>query len=165
MISSLRLAWIWFPTLRGKVQALIFHGRWWHKEESSAGRADLWERTCKWNYQGRFRRESRIKPQTGPFPLSPPSLAMKKSSLLLSLLLCLVLEDAESREFQGVLPKALLQECWLCHFPALEKGLVAPEAANGAWSSCQLSSSMGIDVGIDVGNVCDAPAVNFPVTV
>lgn len=47
MISSLRLAWIWFPSLRGKVQALIFHVRWWHKEHFSAGRADLWERTCK----------------------------------------------------------------------------------------------------------------------
>lgn len=72
-----------------------------------------------------------------------------------------MLEAAGSGEFQGSLPKALLQECWLCHFLALEKGLVAPEAANGACSSCQLRSSVGIDVGI----VCDTPAATFPITV
>lgn len=144
MISSLRLAWMWFPTLRGKVQALILNGRWWHKEHFSVGRAEFWDRTCKWNYQGHFRRESRKKPPNWPLPTFPIFSCYEKSSSLLSLLLCLVLEAAGSGEFQGALPKAPLQECWLCHFPALEKGLEAPEAANGAWSSCQLSSSMGL---------------------
>lgn len=51
----------------------------------------------------------------------------------------------------------------LCQVPserrALEKGLVAPEAASEAPSSRQLWTSTGIDVGL----ISDAPAGNFPI--
>lgn len=69
------------------------------------------------------KRKQKKKTPNWPLPTFFPPLPIFSCCEKSSLLLCLVLEAAGSREFWGTLPKALLQECWLCRLPALEKGL------------------------------------------
>lgn len=152
---------MWFPTLRGKVQALILNGRWWHKEHFSVGRAEFWDRTCKWNYQGHFRRESRKKPPNWPLPTFPIFSCYEK--IFLTAFPAAVPGAGGCWEWgiSGSPSKGSTPGVLALPFPCSGKG--AGGSRGCKWGLEQLPAEL--IHGIDVGIVCDAPAVDFPITV
>lgn len=107
-----------------------------------------------------LRRESRKKAQTGLFPPSPSPLAIKNPPCCLACCCawCWRLLGAGSlgSPSKGSSPGALALP-----FPCSGEGAGGSRGCKWDWSSCQLRSSMGIDVRI----VWDTPLVNFPITV